>query len=295
MCCSRPTVRSVCRRTPNTWYRAGQHVERRRAVEVEEVDVGDRALQHTFGEGEHEALLHRRAGRAVQAAHRQRDHDRDAQRGPPRPERSEPEAPAHHERGRVVARLRDHRRSQSSSDGRCKWNDPDAGEHAQHELGRSPEPRRRVRVGSGERDGEQLGDEGDQGDPAAAYEHRRRRSRTAPSPRTSGTRAAPPVRCGPRSVRTRCSATAGTGPTGGGRARRAPWAAPTCGRARTRCPGRASTTSSPTRRRADRPAGPGRCVPRACASGTRSPRSRGTCRCRPCRSSRTRAARCRWC
>ena len=48
-----------------------------RSVEVQEVAVGDRALQHLLGEDEHEALFHRRSGRAQQPAQRQREHERD--------------------------------------------------------------------------------------------------------------------------------------------------------------------------------------------------------------------------
>ena len=87
---------------------AGQDVQRARAVEVQEVDVGDVAAGDALGEVEHEALFHRPAGEAVQPAQRDRhqrppttampSHVPSAPRGPP----AQPTGAAEHERRRVV-------------------------------------------------------------------------------------------------------------------------------------------------------------------------------------------------
>ena len=62
----------------------GQRPQAARAVEVQEVLVGNRAVQHAVGEDEHEALFHGRAGGVQQRAQRQevRD-DRDGDDDPP--------------------------------------------------------------------------------------------------------------------------------------------------------------------------------------------------------------------
>ncbi len=56
--------------------RAGEGPEAPRSVEVEEVLVGDVALQHPLREDEHEALFHRRPLRAQQAAERDEEDQR---------------------------------------------------------------------------------------------------------------------------------------------------------------------------------------------------------------------------
>ena len=63
---------------------AGERPQAPRPVEVQEVAVGDRAVQHELREDEHEALFHRRPGRAEQAAQRQREHERDHRERRPR-------------------------------------------------------------------------------------------------------------------------------------------------------------------------------------------------------------------
>ena len=80
---------------------AGQDVQRARAVEVEEVDVGDVAAGDALGEVEHEALFHRPAGEAVEAAQRDRHQHGDDGDAEPRPDgaagdrrRSPPEPPS---------------------------------------------------------------------------------------------------------------------------------------------------------------------------------------------------------
>ena len=72
----------------------GERVERRRPVQVEEVDVGHLALLHQSREDEHEALFHRRPGRLVQASQRQRDGDRDRQPRQQRRDRGAVDSPA---------------------------------------------------------------------------------------------------------------------------------------------------------------------------------------------------------
>ena len=52
---------------------ASQHVQRERPVQVQEVDVGNVALQNALREGEHEALFHRAAGGEEEAPQRQCD------------------------------------------------------------------------------------------------------------------------------------------------------------------------------------------------------------------------------
>ena len=93
-------------RVPEQLVPRHQHVQRARPVEMQEVDVGDVPLGHPLREVEHEALLHRPAGEAVETA--QRDHhehgdDRQACPGPQRTSVAPPEAapPAEHEGGRV--------------------------------------------------------------------------------------------------------------------------------------------------------------------------------------------------
>ena len=61
--------------------RAGERPEAARSVEVEEVAVGDVAVQHPLREDEHEALFHRRPLRAQQAAERDEEHQRDDPEG----------------------------------------------------------------------------------------------------------------------------------------------------------------------------------------------------------------------
>ena len=86
---------------------AHQRLERPRAVEVEEVDVGHRAVAEQLGEVEHEALFHRPAREAVEAAEGDGDeheHDRDAgpRAGGAGGPAAEPAPPAQHEGGGVV-------------------------------------------------------------------------------------------------------------------------------------------------------------------------------------------------
>jgi hypothetical protein len=65
-----------------------QDVQRSRPVQVEEVDVGHVARGDPFGKVEHEALFHRPAGEAVQAAQRDRHEDPDDGDAEPRAERA---------------------------------------------------------------------------------------------------------------------------------------------------------------------------------------------------------------
>jgi hypothetical protein len=55
---------------------------------VEEVDVGDLALGDQLGEVEHEALFHRPAGEAVEAAEGDGDEQRDQGDADPAPDRA---------------------------------------------------------------------------------------------------------------------------------------------------------------------------------------------------------------
>ena len=86
---------------------AGQDVQRPRAVEVQEVDVGHVAASDELGEVEHEALFHRPAGEAVEPAQRDRHQHPDDGDAEPRPDGALGPAPqaagtTEHEGGRVV-------------------------------------------------------------------------------------------------------------------------------------------------------------------------------------------------
>ena len=85
-CWSRPNVRSAARLWPNTPYQPASDVQRARAVEVQEVDVGHVAAGDALGEVEHEALFHRPAGEAVQPAQRDGDEHADQGEAGPRPD-----------------------------------------------------------------------------------------------------------------------------------------------------------------------------------------------------------------
>ena len=63
---------------------AGEHVQRPRSVQVQEIDVRHLALLHEAREHEHEPFLHRRTGRAQQAANRQQCRRRAARQPPVR-------------------------------------------------------------------------------------------------------------------------------------------------------------------------------------------------------------------
>ena len=56
---------------------AGERPKAAGPVEMQEVAVGDRALQHSLGEDEHEALFHGRPLRTQQPPQRDREHERD--------------------------------------------------------------------------------------------------------------------------------------------------------------------------------------------------------------------------
>ena len=73
---------------------AGEDLQRARPVEVQEVDVGDVAAGDALGEVEHEALFHRPAREAVQAAQRDRHEHGDDGEAEPRAERRRPTAGA---------------------------------------------------------------------------------------------------------------------------------------------------------------------------------------------------------
>ena len=126
-CWSRPNVRSAARLCAEHAVPAGQHVQRPRSVEVQEVDVGDVAAGDALGEVEHEALFHRPAGEAVQPAQGDGDEHADQGEAGPRADgacRSSPQPAraAEHEGGRIVVAVahgvdvvRRHRRSRSST------------------------------------------------------------------------------------------------------------------------------------------------------------------------------------
>ena len=81
---ARPASRSTSEVRAEHLVDAGEHPQAAGAVEVQEVLVRDRAVQHPVGEDEHEALFHRRARRVQQRAQRQqvRD-DGDREQDPP--------------------------------------------------------------------------------------------------------------------------------------------------------------------------------------------------------------------
>ena len=87
MCCSSPNVRSAARLWPNTPYQPVRTCSEPGSVEVQEVDVGHVAAGDALGEVEHEALFHRPAGEAVEAAQRDRHEHGDDGEAEPRPER----------------------------------------------------------------------------------------------------------------------------------------------------------------------------------------------------------------
>ena len=91
---------------------AHQRVQRPRAVEVEEVDVGHVAVAHQLGEVEHEALFHRPAREAVEAPQRDGHQHQDRRRRRPRCPR--PRQPGAAARPSPRARRRYGRRERSS-------------------------------------------------------------------------------------------------------------------------------------------------------------------------------------
>ena len=56
---------------------AGQHPQAPRSVQVQEVAVGEIAMEHSLGEDEHEAFLHRRPLRAEEPAQWDQEGERD--------------------------------------------------------------------------------------------------------------------------------------------------------------------------------------------------------------------------
>ncbi len=141
----------------------GQHLERARTVEVQEVDVRHRALQHPLREGQHEAFLHRRPRRAVEAPQRHQHERTDgAQRQHARPLWSprRPVAPrarwAEHEGRRVFDRGSAPQAPQVEHGALRQRGQADCGEDDEGDLRRSSKARRAVGVGRGDGDHHHL-------------------------------------------------------------------------------------------------------------------------------------------
>ena len=96
----------------------GEHVQRPWPVEVQEVDVGDVAAHEALGEGEHEPLLHRPTGEAVEATQRDRHEGTDEGEPEPGPDRrpsAQAAAAAEHEGGGIIVQ----RAAGAVGDDRC--------------------------------------------------------------------------------------------------------------------------------------------------------------------------------